>query len=126
MKQWVILILSIIIVVLAGLWEINYLEKTSRYALSDIEYSRNMIDNSNFEMAKSKLNDLSITWNNLKKVWSMFIEHHETEQIDEYIVKYMTYIELENKEEAIAASKELERVFRHIIEKQKISIDNVI
>ena len=126
MKQWIILILSIVIVIASGLWEIKYLEDTSRYALTDINYSRNLIQNSNFDMAKEQVNDISNTWDNIKTVWSIFVDHEEIGSIEEGITTYKSYVELEASDEAIAAANELERIFKHVVDKQKLHVGNII
>ncbi len=126
MKQWIILILSFVIVIASGLWEIKYLEDTSRYALTDINYSRNLIQNSNFDMAKEQVNDISNTWDNIKTVWSIFVDHEEIGSIEEGITTYKSYVELEASDEAIAAANELERIFKHVVDKQKLHVGNII
>ena len=126
MKQWIILILSFVIVIASGLWEIKYLEDTSRYALTDINYYRNLIQNSNFDMAKEQVNDISNTWDNIKTVWSIFVDHEEIGSIEEGITTYKSYVELEASDEAIAAANELERIFKHVVDKQKLHVGNII
>lgn len=54
MKQWTILIISIFILIIAGCWQIRYLEKTAIYTLSDIEYVKNTASNGNFELTKKR------------------------------------------------------------------------
>ena len=126
MKQWIILILSFIIVIASGLWEIKYLEDTSRYALTDINYSRNLIQNSNFDMAKEQVNDISNTWDNIKTVWTIFVDHEEIGYIEEGITTYKSYVELEESDQAIVAANELERIFKHVVDKQKLHVGNII
>lgn len=126
MKQWLILIVSLIILIFSGIWEINYLKNSSIYALSDLEYSRNLVENGNFTLANEQINSIDDSWKNIKSVWSIFIDHEEIGNIDERILDYKTCIELKDKEEAIKAAKELERIFRHVVEKQEIRVGNVI
>ncbi|MCX8074592.1 MAG: DUF4363 family protein [Clostridia bacterium] len=125
MKQLVILLVSLSLIVFAGIWEGKYLDMTSQYVLSDINYSKNAIDNNNFDLAKSHIKDTQTTWNEIKEVWIMVVEHNEIDKIEDALVKYEGYIENKDKTEALVYAKKLEQIFRHISEKQKISIGNV-
>ena len=125
MKQWLILIISIIVVVFFGMYEVKYLDESSSYILSDIDYCRNAIENNNFEIAKSHIENVENTWQELNNIWSIFVDHDEIGNIDEELLQFKVYIEEENKEEAILACKELKRIITHSVEKQKLSVANV-
>lgn len=126
MKQWIILIISLLILFLSGIWEINYLKNSSIYALSDLEYSRNLVQNGNFNLANEQINSIDDSWKNIKNVWSIFVDHTEIGNIDERILKYKSCVELKDKDESIKAANELERIFRHVVEKYEIRVSNVI
>ena len=72
LKQVFILVISSAILIFSGLWEIKYIENSSRYLLSDIEYSKNALKNNNFELAKQHVKNLENTWESMKKTWKMF------------------------------------------------------
>lgn len=126
MKQWIILIVSLLLLLVCGLWEVNYLDKTSLYALSDIEYSENLVENGNFKLAKEQLYSIDDSWNNIRRVWSIFIDHEEIGKIEERILAYKSNVEAEDKKEAIKAAKELKRIFNHVVNKQRMNVSNVI
>ncbi|MEG0872980.1 MAG: DUF4363 family protein [Clostridia bacterium] len=126
MKQIIILIVSLGLLVFSGIWEVSYLDKTSQYVLSDVEYSKNALLNGDFELAKEHIKEIENSWNNTKTIWNIFITHDEIDKIEEQIVKYRTYIDEKNREEAIVASDLLQRDLRHIVEKQRLDIGNVL
>ena len=125
MKQGIILVLSLILLIFSGIWEINYLSKTSKYALSNIEYSKNALLNDNFDMAGNQIEDLEEDWKNMKVVWNMFVDHSEIDSIEETLVEYNEYIMQKNKEEALVRAELLLRNFNHIVDKQKVRAENV-
>ena len=55
MKQVGVMIICIIIVVVSGICEIKYLNKSSIYLMSDIEYIKNAINNNNYDLAETLL-----------------------------------------------------------------------
>jgi hypothetical protein len=125
-KRLIILSVSILIIISAGLSEINYLDKTSRYVLSDLEYSKNLIENNNFESAKSGVDSLEETWGDIKTVWAIFVDHDEIGYIEERITAYKANIEQGKKEESLIASEELKRMFNHVVNKQRVRVENII
>lgn len=126
MKQWTILIISIFLLIIAGFWQINYLEKTSKYTLSDIEYVKNTAINGNFELSKEGIKNIKNTWNNIKLVWHIFIDSNEIDGVEETITKLQSYADEENKEEIIGNANELDRIINYIISKQQIKIGNIL
>lgn len=125
MKQIIMLIVTSVILICAGIWEINYLNDSSQYVLSDVSYSKNAINNNNFALAKGHIKDIEETWNDIKPVWTMFVDHLEIDNVEESLLKYKVYIESENKEESLHYAEELDRAFRHIVEKQSVKTENV-
>ena len=65
-RQIFILILSIGAVILGGVWESKYLERSCNFVLADVEYTENALNNNNFEIAKSQIKELEDSWNNVK------------------------------------------------------------
>lgn len=125
MKQWAILIISVIILLLAGFWQICYLEKTARYTLSDIEYVKNAAINGNFKLAKEGAENIEKTWNSVETVWHIFIDSNEIDRIEEHICSIKSYIDEEDKEEVIVNANELNRIVDYVVRKQKVHIQNV-
>lgn len=126
MKQWTILIVSIFILIIAGCWQIKYLEKTSIYTLSDIEYVKNTANNGNFEMTKEGIKNIKNTWDNIKPVWHIFIDSNEIDGVEETIEKIKSYADEENKEEVIVNANELDRTLNYIVSKQRIKLGNIL
>lgn len=125
LKQVIIFLISSAIIIFSGIWEIKYLENSSRYILSDIQYSKNALNNNNFELAKSHVERLEDTWNNMKNVWNMFVVQEDIEEIESRITMYKIHTEYNDREEAIIDCDLLKGMIQGIIEKHKISCDNV-
>ena len=126
MKQWIILIVCVILLLLTGMWRICYLEKTARYTLSDIEYVKNSAINENFDMAKEGIENVEKTWNSVKTVWHMFVDSSEVDKVEEHITQIKSYIDEEDKEEVIVNANELDRILNYIVKKQQVKIGNVL
>ncbi len=126
MKQVVIMIICIIILVVGGIFEIKYLEKSSIYLSSDMDYIKNAIYNDNYLLAKEQVDKSWNTWQELKNTWNMFIIHEEIDDIDEAMVELKEYVSYENKEECFVAIEKIKNNLDHTVRRQKLRIDNVL
>lgn len=126
MKQWIILIVFLSIVIISGVWQSCYLEKTARYTLSDIEYVKNAAINGDFKFAKEGAENIERTWNDVETVWHIFIDSDEIDRVEERINLIKSYIDEEDKEEIIVHANELNRMINYIVKKQKVNIQNVL
>lgn len=68
MKQVGVMIICIIIVVVSGICEIKYLNKSSIYLMSDIEYIKNAINNNNYDLASEQSKATYDSWGNIKNM----------------------------------------------------------
>jgi len=125
MKNAVILIVALIILCTSGIWQIKYIEESSIYAISDVEYAANLVQNDDFAAANLHIKELEKTWGSMKTIWTIFITHNEIDYIETALTNLKMYIKLENKEEAIVYAEILKQNFQHVTRKQKITIENI-
>lgn len=126
MRNAIILSVALIVLILAGYWQIKYIEESSIYAISDVQYVTNLIQNDDFTRASKHIEELRKTWRDMSNIWNIFIVHDEIDEIEEIMVNFEMYTKLENKEEALVYSKRLERSLEHISIKQKVKLENVL
>ncbi len=126
MKQFSIMIICIIVLVTGGIFEIKYLEKSSIYLSTDMDYIKSAINSDNFLLAKEQIDKSWQTWESLKNTWNMFIIHEEIDDIDDAMIELKEYINYENKEECIVAIEKVKRNLEHTVKRQELKIDNVL
>lgn len=125
LKQVLIFVISSAILIFSGIWEIKYIENSSRYILSDIEYSKNALNNNNFELTKAHVENLEQTWSNTKKVWNMFVVDDAIKDIDNAISTYKIHIEYDNLEDSTADCELLKKMVNDVVKSHKISYENI-
>lgn len=125
LKQILILSISSVILIFSGIWEIKYIESSSKYILSDIQYSKNALKNNNFELAKNHIEKLEDTWNNIKKIWNVFVLQEEIDEVDNVIATYKIHTQYDNIENSMADCDLLIRMVEDIVQKHKISYENI-
>lgn len=125
MRQYIILIIAIIIIVFGGIFEIKYLEKSATFFSSEIDYIQNAIENKNYKMASEQLQNTINNWNVKKKIWDIFVNNEEINEVEESLAKLKAYIDYEEQEESGAIAKEIKAKIGLILQRQKIQIENI-
>lgn len=125
MKQTVMLIISTTVLIIAGIWELNYLDDSSMYILSDIDYSKNAINNNNFKLAQEHIKSIEDTWDSMSNVWSIFIDHSEINSIEDALSMYSSYIEQNDKEQSLVYANELDKAFRNVVKNERVNLYNI-
>lgn len=126
MKQVVISIICIAVLVIGGIAEIKYLNKSASYLSSDIEYIKNAINNNNYDFAKEQLNNTRNSWETQKTIWHIFVNNEEIEEIDETIIELEEYLNNQMKEESLVSVAKLISLIRYSASMQKVSVETVI
>ena len=126
MKQVIISVVCIAILVIGGIAEIKYLNKSASYLSYDIEYIRNAINNDNYDFAKEQLNNTKNNWEAQKKIWHIFVNNEEIENIDESIVELEEYLNNQMKEESLVEVSKLISLVKYSAEMQKLSLETII
>lgn len=126
MKQVVVMIICVVIVVAGGICEIKYLNKSSLYLMSDIEYIQNAISNDNYELAINQSESTYNSWNDIKKIWNIFVNHEEIDDIETAMIDLKEHLKFQNKEECLVAIEKIKSDLEHTVKRQKISIDNIL
>lgn len=125
-KQILTLIIALGILIFSGVWEINYLENSSKYLMGDIDNTINYINQEKFDMAKVANKNVINTWKNMKFVWNIFVNHERVDDLEEALVDIESYIEFENKEESISSANKSKRIINQIVEKQKFTPEHIL
>lgn len=126
MKQIITMITCIAIIIIGGIFEIKYLEKSSLFLKSDIEYIQNAVQNKNFEIANSQFETTYSSWQNIKSIWGIFINHEEIANIDEQIVTLKETLKQENEEDSLLYAELIKKDIEYTIERQELRAENIL
>ena len=126
MKQTIIMVVCIFILVVGGVAEVKYLQKSSRYIMRDMDYIQNAIENDNFEFAKEQIEKSYDTWSKIKNIWNMFIVHDEIDDIEQSMIELREYIKFENTEECIVSISKVKEFLEQTVKRQEVRVDNIL
>ena len=126
MKQFVIVILALVIIVLLYFYQINFLETTSRYILADIEDITNAINRKDFDAVYESTKELRETFKNVEAGWDIFGEHDDVKQINENISRILVYAKYKKESDLSMEIANLEALITHVVNAEKLSFSNVL
>lgn len=126
MKQIIVIAICILIIVIGGVYEIKYLQKSSEYLSYDLEYIKNALNNNNYDIANEQMRKLKNTWNQEKKVWQLFVINEEIEDIDNSIAQLEENIKIEMKNEAIVQISLLRNYLTYSYNMQRVKPETII
>lgn len=125
MKQYVILFCTILLVVALHIFQSMYLEKTSRYVLTDLNDIENAIERNDFETAKSSVKELQSTWVNVRSGWDCFGEHDDVGEIGNNIDNLEVYVIQKQDVDSIIEISDIRHLLSHVMESEKLKICNI-
>lgn len=126
MKQYIILAVSILCIIILNVYQINYLCDTSRYILTDINDIQNSLERKDSKAVKEGIDNLEDTWKKIKNGWDIFGEHDDVEKINEHIASIKVYYEYDEKTDLVNEICVLERLITHVVEAEKLDFGNVL
>lgn len=125
MKQVCILITALLLIIGLHIFQNEYLDRTSKYLLTDLKSIDLALRREDFEEAKKQIVSLNKTWQGLQEYWDSFGEHDSIEEITESMSSLENYIKLEEKTEAIIEANNVKSNIHFVLQGEKLSIGNV-
>ena len=125
MKQLITLIVTLLIVIGSGIWELSYLKESSRYFLSDISNVYQIAEREDYELAKNEANKLQDTWKEIRKTWALFIHDSHMDEVGGKLVSFVSYVDSQNKEEIKHSYKSLSSSINSIVEFECLKPENI-
>lgn len=125
MKQILILVITLAIIIIPGLWEISYLKESSNYFLADISNLYQITQREEYDLAKIESKSVRETWSKIEKTWALFIDDRKMEDIEEELVSFVSYIESKDKIEIKASYDRLKNNVKDIAEYECLNAENI-
>ena len=126
MKQYIIIFLAIISIILLNIYQINFLETTSRYIFSDLEDIKNGVDRKDFDSVYLSTVELKKTFKNVEAGWDIFGEHDDVKEINQNISRMLVYAKYKEESELEMEIANLESLILHVVNAEKLSFSNVL
>lgn len=120
----IILLLTLIIV--SSSYTYNTLFTASERLDRHIAEIESNIKAKNWADASKGLSAFENEWSHENKTWEMLLDHFEIDNIDAAFARLSKYIETQDPTLALGEAASLKLMIKHIPEKEKLSINNIL
>lgn len=125
MKQWIIIIVALVIIILFNFWQCTYLKETGKYLLSDINAIDNYLNSKKLNMLNAAILELESTWKDVEPYWDTFGEHDDIEKVEESIQSMKVYAKYQKDDELENEYTMLQTRILNVINTEKFALKNI-
>ena len=126
MKQVIIVSSVLVLIILLNIYQINFLETTSRYILADLEDIKNGLNRKDFDSVFESTKELKETFKNIEAGWDIFGEHDDVKDINQNISRMIVYAKHKEESDLDMEIANLESLISHVVNAEKLSFSNVL
>jgi hypothetical protein len=116
------LFICMIIVLILSMW---YLNNSSKELLKINTSLNNQVEQENWMNSEKLLKDFSRCWEKRALIITIFVHHQELDVLSEEMVRAKIYVKHKEKVDALAAINTVSFQLKHIIDLEKINIQNI-
>lgn len=128
-KELIISITIVVLIFVGNCITKNYTDKSVEETSNSLAELRDEIikneNEVNFQLAKTKIDDIYEKWNNKHEKLAYYIEHDELEKVKTELTGLRGYIEKKEYTEAIPELDKSVYILEHIKEKTSINFKNI-
>lgn len=125
MNSLLIVALILIIIIGSWFWIFTYI-KSNVVEMNDIISNINSnIEDNNWIKTKELYEILNNKWDKSRLVWSIFLDHHEIDNMDLTIAKVEANINNKNKHESLKELNVLKTILKIVEESESLTIENI-
>lgn len=130
-KELIIVIIIVIAIIIIDIITQNYTRDSFEKINNELEKIKEIINkiddqekNSQQEL-QEKIKTMEEDWKIINRKTAFYIEHEELEKVNASMIKFKSYIQLEEYTEAIPELENCKYILDHIREKEKMQIINL-
>jgi len=122
----VTLLVILAMVIGAGVWMVQALDKTADDLVKRIDQIEAQVRQEKWDEAERTLAGVRSRWAEMKRWWAVFLDHQEIDNIDFTLVRIGEYLWAEDEELALGEAAALKEMVRHIPEKEAVTLENIL
>lgn len=126
MKVVIVIVVLVVLIVSVGIYTQNYITSSSTQLVSSLYILDRDIRNKQWAQAKVEQTKLEEEWEKIKPKWAIVLNHHEIDNIDIAFSQFKAYIESTQDGDALSKVSELILLFKHIPDKERVAIKNIL
>lgn len=126
MRTLVVLGILLVAFVAAGLYEQQYLAQTGQQMAEHMQATMSAVRKSDWSAAKEHVDELDQHWKSISRRWNLLTEHQEIDDINGTVSRLKAYVDEKNAEGTLSEAMAALQLFRHIPEKETLTLSNIL
>lgn len=126
MKGIIIICSTVIIVLVAGLGSMFFLNNSASDLADKLQITLDAVNQEDWQEAKTTLQDCLNSWQDLQPRWNALINHKEVDDIQMTLVRAQQYVANEEKASALAELAAAKELIKHVPKKESPAWHNIL
>lgn len=126
MRLLLTLLVIFVAIVSLGFWSNHLLKVTTDEMLGNIEQVTQGIENNHWDAAYAQTVQLEKTWDKKANWWPTVLDHQEIDNIEFAMARVREYVATKDTALSRGQLSELQLMFKHIPEKESVSLRNIL
>ena len=126
MKIWLISMAGLIIFIGLAVWVQYNIQNTSGQLDQTLKKVAISLTHKHWDQTLERLQAIKHSWQKIKPLWAMLLHHSEIDSIDQALIRTMKTTQSKNYSEAQMELGSLQYFIRHIPEREKFSLVNIL
>jgi hypothetical protein len=126
MRTWLISVAGLIIFIGLALFVQYQIQNTSKKLDQVIKSVDISLTHKHWDQALKKLQTIKQRWQKTQPIWAMLLNHSEIDSIDQALIRTMKATQSKNYSESQMELGSLQHFIRHIPEREKFNLVNIL
>lgn len=126
MRGLLIITIPTLVIVLVGTASVYYLEKTAVDLTDLLMTAQNAVAQKNWTEAEEMVAASLERWQQMQRLWTVLINHKELDEIRMALERSSEYVASQDETSALAELAVAKLLVKHIPEKEKLSLSNIL
>lgn len=126
MKAFIISSAAVVLIIIGWIFLYQSVEHQTAEFIEALSQLAKTLNQEDWETAVAEFKDIRHKWQTTRKKWTIFLHHHEIDNIDLSMARTVQYIETKNKPLSLAETEALKQLFHIVKENEAVTLTNVL
>jgi|GEM_PF-338421 len=126
LKNYLIAGTIFLILLAGGYWQYNYIGNSSVALAQSISTVEKLVAEKNWSKAGEEIRKVKTQWEEMKKLWSVFLDHQKIDDIDLSIMRIEQYINAQEIALSLGELSVLLSTVNNISDNERITFKNLL
>ena len=126
MKAFIGTCIAVLLIIIGWFFLYQSVERRTAEFVENLNQLAAVLDNEDWEGATENFKKIRNKWRGTRDIWTIFLHHHEIDNIDLSMARTVQYIETKNKSLSLAEMEALKQLFHIVKENEAVTLTNIL